>query len=1100
MSDVVNEAHALQAKRERLRALLAQRAAAPRRYPTSFAQERLWFLDRLVPGNPFYNVEAAIPVDAALEPDLLERAVNEIVRRHGALRTSFVDEGAGPVQIVAPELHVPLQRIDLRQLDAADQLAAQQAIRRERARTAFDLERGPLLITDLLQLGPQRWLFLLHMHHIVSDGWSMGVFSRELAALYGAFAAGKPAPLPPLQLQYGDFAVWQRASFSGETLAQQLAYWRGQLQGLLPLDLPTDRARPPLQSHQGAFCTTHIGAPTSQAVQRFCREQGATPFMVLLAAFNALLARYAGREDVAVGTYIANRDREELEPLIGFFLNTLVLRTRVDLEQGFGALVRRVRETALGAYAHQALPFATLVQQIAPERDLSRNPLVQVVFQLQNASGAEAAEGAQALVDYQRGAAIFDIAVTCHEVQGQFHATWEYATDLFDEPTIAQMARHFESLLAAALAEPAQPLHKLPLLDDAELRRVLVDWNAPAVPLDPVPLVEQLDRAAALSPAAPAFVDGDQQLCLGELAARSQGLARVLLARGLQPGGACGVCLPRGLALPVALFAVWRAGAAYLPLDPAYPPERLAYMLADSGAQALIGAADDAVALALARHAGLPLTDPATADVPGVALPPAAAPDAVSHIIYTSGSTGRPKAAPSPHRQVLNRLQWMARIAPFGADEVGCVKTAISFIDSLWELLGAPLQGRPSVLVPAATMMDPAAMIELLARHRVSRLWLVPSYLRALLDAAPELGARLPALRFWVASGEVLPVELQQRFEQAHPQAVLYNLYGTSEVWDATWHDPRASSHQGLSRVPIGRPIDNASCFVLDRWHQPVAPGVVGELHVGGAALGALRNSPRRLHLALPPLPAQDLWACGDLVRWRHDGSLEFVGRSDAELKVRGMRVEPAEIESVLMEHPAVRGAAVLAWPAADGTLRLVAYLEGAGPAGPAGAAGAAVADVPDTALRAFAARRLPAFMLPERYVAVASLPHTGSGKVDRAALRLLGDPLTAPPPPLAPATQGSATEQAVGLIWRELLGRESGLDDNFFAVGGHSLLAAQVATRVQQRLGVRLELRHVFETPTLRAMAAAVDELQRSQSAPVAAIPRAGRRAVGAS
>jgi amino acid adenylation domain-containing protein len=1079
----VSGADSIEGKRELLRTLLARRAAGPRRYPTSFAQERLWFLDRLVPGNPFYNVEAAIPVDAALDPDVLERAVNEIVRRHAALRTTFVDDGSGLVQVVAPELHVPLQRVDMRRLGAAEQQAAQLAIRRERARTAFDLERGPLLITDLLQLDDRRWLFLLNMHHIVSDGWSMGVFSRELTTLYEAFAAGSPSPLPPLQLQYGDFAAWQRASFSGEALAQQLAYWRDQLEGLVPLDLPTDRARPPVQSHRGAFWTTQLSAETSRAVNRFCREQAATPFMVLLAAFDALLARYAGREDVAVGTYIANRDREELEPLIGFFLNTLVLRTRIDLEQGFGTLVRRVKETALGAYAHQALPFATLVQQLAPERDLSRNPLVQVVFQLQNASAADAAGGAHALIDYQRGAAIFDIAVTCYEAQGQFHATWEYATDLYDEPTIAQMARHFDRLLAAALADPAQSLHRLPLMDSAELRRVLVDWNAPAVPIESLPPTEQLDRLAARSPASPAFIDGDRQIAVGELAARSRSLALVLRARGLQPGAACGVCLPRGLALPVALFAVWRAGGAYLPLDPTYPPDRLAYMLADSKAQVLIGAADDPVARTLAQRSGLCLTEPSAIPVHETELPSAPGPGAISHIIYTSGSTGRPKAAPSPHRQVLNRLQWMARTAPFGADEVGCVKTSISFIDSLWELLGAVLQGRPSVVIPPAAMLDPTAMTALLARHGVSRLWLVPSYLRALLDAVPDLGARLPGLRFWVASGEVLPLELQQRFEQAHPRAVLFNLYGTSEVWDATWHDPRSCNLAGLSRIPIGRPIDNASCFVLDRWHQPVPPGVVGELHVGGSALGSLLDSPRRLHLALPPLPDQDAWACGDLVRWRHDGSLEFIGRCDAELKVRGMRVEPAEIESVLMEHSAVRGAAVLAWPGADGALRLVAYIESAG------------APAADADLRAFAAQRLPAFMLPERFVAVGALPHTGSGKVDRAALQLQGDPI-ATQPAVAPAAQGSATEQAIGVIWRELLGRDNGLDDNFFAVGGHSLLAAQVVTRIQQRLGVRLDLRRIFETPTLRAVAAAVDELQRDQTVPVASIPRADRRA----
>ena len=1078
----------IDAKRELLRGLLARRAAEERRFPTSFAQERLWFLDRLVPGNPFYNVEAAIPIDAALQPAVLERAVNEIVRRHGALRTSFRDEGTGPVQVVAPELHVPLQRVDLRALAPTEREQAQLAIRRERARTAFTLETGPLIITDLLQLDERRWLFLLHMHHIVSDGWSMGVFSRELAALYESFLAGRPSPLPPLALQYGDFAAWQRQTFTGDALRNELAYWRRQLADLAPLDLPADRSRPAVQSHRGAFHTVHLDQALTNAVHGFCRSHSVTPFMTLLAAFKALLARYAQAEDIAVGTYIANRDREELEPLIGFFLNTLALRTRVEPTIGFATLVHRVKETALGAYAHQALPFATLVQELAPERDLSRNPLVQVVFQLQNANSAAVTDGAEALIDYQRGAAIFDIAVTCYEAHGAFHATWEYSSDLFDAATIEQMARHYARLLGTALADPAAPLHRLPLMDAAERHRVLVEWNAPRVPYADQPLVAKMQELASAIPGAPAFIDGERVLSYGALASRSGALARQLRAAGVRPGDACGVCLPRGLDLPVALFAVWRVGAAYLPLDPDYPRDRLAYMLQDSGATAVVGTAGDEIAAALAAGAGRPLVDAAaTIATSSDELPPPPGPEAVSHIIYTSGSTGRPKAAPSPHRQILNRLHWLWRSAPFAPGEVGCVKTSTSFIDSLWELLGPLLQGCPSVIVPPAVLLDPEQLSELLARHRVSRLWLVPSYLRLLLDHAGDLGTRLPALRFWVSSGEVLTIELQQRFAQAHPQASLFNLYGTSEVWDATWHDPRGFPLAGLSRVPIGRPIDNVTCVVLDPWHEPVPPGVVGELHVGGDALGAQLDSPRRLRITPPELPAQAVWACVDMVRWRQDGSLEFVGRRDAELKIRGMRVEPAEVESVLMEHDGVRAAALLPWPAVGGTLRLVAYVASINTA------------LPAAELRAFMARRLPAFMLPEQFVFVDALPHTGSGKVDRDALRRRGDPIDVAPTPKVSGPQ-SDSERAVAAIWAELLGRGVGVDDNFFAVGGHSLLAAQVMTRIQQRLGVRIELRLLFEAPTVAALAAAVDAARCGDGPRAEAIPRAERRALRSS
>lgn len=811
--------------------------------------------------------------------------------------------------------------------------------------------------------------------------------------------------------------------------------------------------------------------------------------MTLLAAFKALLARYTGCEDIAVGTYTANRDREELEPLIGFFLNTLVLRTRLDPLQGFGELVHRVREAAVGAYAHQALPFATLVRELAPERDLSSNPLVQVVFHLQNAASFEASRGAHSLVDYQRGAAIFDIAVTCYEVDGEYRATWEYSTDLFDAATIEQMAGHFDRLLAAAMRDPELPMHRLPLMSAEEEQRVIVEWNGRAVQFPNCSPVDLLLQRAAEQPDAVVFRDGRQELTLGALAERSGMLARSLHAAGVRRKAACGVCVARGLDLPVALFAVWRAGAVYVPLDPDYPLERLAYMVQDCGATAIIGSRASPLAATLAERTRLPIIDLSVSghsDSREIqALREYAAQleydsKAVSHIIYTSGSTGRPKAAPSPFIQVMNRLHWMWRIAPFEAGEVGCLKTATSFIDSLWELLGACLQCIPSVVVPQATLVDPERMIDLLAAHRVTRLWLVPSYLRALLDVTPELGVKLPALKFWVASGEVLPIELQRRFMRAHPEASLFNLYGTSEVWDATWHDPTGIGLENYERVPIGRPIDNVRCIVLDRWHELVPPGVVGELHVGGAAMGALIDSPRRRIVTCAGGCPEAVWACGDLVRWRHDGSLEFVGRQDGELKIRGVRVEPTEVEAVLMEHAGVRAAVLLAWPAPSG-LRLVAYVQTLAPG------------VRPDELREFLAERLPSFMRVDQFVFVDTLPHTSSGKIDRQALRQRGDPLEK----LAPSARSpqSDSEREVAAIWAELLGYQPAPDDNFFSAGGHSLLATQVIGRIQQRLGASIELRRLFEQPTIAALAKMVDEALEDNAAGSRPIPRVERR-----
>lgn len=1091
MTEVAHSALSLEEKRALLRRLVAEGRTQARVFPTSFSQQRLWFMDRLVPGSAFYNVEAAIPIRAALNPTVFEHAINEIVARHDALRTTFREEKGEPVQVVAPKLNVPLPVHDLRHLPRSEQQSRQQDLRSARAREPFDLAAGPLIRTELVRLQDTGWLFLLHLHHIIADGWSMGIFSRELTALYQALAQGHASPLAPLTLQYGDYAAWQRKSLAGPPLEQLLRYWTGQLAGLKPLNVPTDRPRPPVQSYRGAFHTTEFDEGLARALAALGRQTTTTLFMTLLTGFKVLLARYAGEEDVAIGTYIANRERAEIEGLIGFFLNTLVLRTRISPSATFRSVLASVRETALGAYAHQALPFERLVEELQPERDLSRNPLVQVIFQLQNASSG-GADGESAMVDYQRGTAIFDLAVTAYESRGRIHAIYEYSTDLFDAATIRQMARHFERLLKAAVEQPDVPVGDLDFLELTERHRILVGWNDTSFryPAE-TGIVDLFRQRVAANPQAAAFIDGKACLTFAALEEQSNRIASRLIALGVSKGAMVGVCLYRSFDLVAAMLAIWKAGAVYVPLDPDYPAKRLAFMMSDCGAKVVISRSDLAMSVNFSGVDVLLLDrDAVILGRDSVAAPDVTVgPDAPSHVIYTSGSTGAPKGAVSAHRQILNRLHWMWRTYPQKPGEVGLVKTAISFIDSLWELLGPLLAGQPSVLAHRDDVLSPEELVALMARHRVSRIWVVPSYLRVLLDCVPDLGAKLPHLKFWVASGEVLPFELAQAFDAALPNATLYNLYGTSEVWDATWYDPKKGSPEAAGRVPIGTPIDNVQVYVLDERKKPVPVGVVGELHVAGD--GVCRDFLNRSNLAaqsiaplgLPETGARLAKSCGDLVRWRSDGELEFVGRKDNELKIRGMRIEPAEVEAVLMQHDQIASAAVLDWVGRDGQARLGAYLV------------ARDERLTIEQLRNLLARTLPSFMIPDAYEYIDRMPMTPSGKIDRDDLKRRGAPMGGLPAE-SPIEARNATEREIAEIWAEFLVERVGVETNFFTAGGHSLLATRILSRVNEKLSIELSLLDFFETPTIAALAAKADRLLAGGGEARLAIPRVARRA----
>jgi amino acid adenylation domain-containing protein len=739
-----------------------------------------------------------------------------------------------------------------------------------------------------------------------------------------------------------------------------------------------------------------------------------------------------------------------------------------------------VREVALGAFAHQDVPFEKLVEELQPQRDLSRNPLCQVVFQHLNVPpvGEQSSDDESPALEIERGATTFDLTLTLWESGGGLRGFIEYNTDLFDAGTIARMAQHYENLLLGIAADPDQRIAELPLLAPQEHERLLKDWNATAqrYPELDLSLTELLARQVARRPEVPAFLCEEQTLSYAALEQRSNRLARYLMRQGVGPGVVVGVCLERSLELAVALWAIWKAGGVYLPLDPAYPAERLAWFCRDAQA---------ALILSDRRWAGKLAGQPAPCvwledERERISRDSAAAPARVAangqlaYLIYTSGSTGPPKGVAVEHRQLLNRLAWMWKLYPFAAGEICCQRTSLNFVDSLWEWLGGLLAGVPALIVSDSTVRDPVALVEALAQHRVTRLWVVPSLLAALLDSEPELGRKLPALRFWVSSGEVLSAALWERFQKAMPEARLYNLYGTSEIWDATWHAGNGPE-PGRATVPIGRPIGNVEVYVLDSRLRPVPGGVPGELYVGGMGLarGYVREPSLTAGCFVPdPYSGRAgarLYRTGDRVRYREDGEVEYLGRQDRQVKIRGYRIELSEIESVLSEHRGVRRAAVVALPDGRGELRLVGYVESHGDS-----AGMATEAEARTTLRRYLEERLPEYMIPAPILLLDALPLTPSGKIDRLALP---HPDTARSEPAAALALETGTEERLAKIWAEILATDSiGNSDNFFELGGHSLLATRLISRARDIFHVELPLRAVFEEPTLGRFAALVD------------------------
>ncbi|HEX6289605.1 MAG TPA: amino acid adenylation domain-containing protein [Herpetosiphonaceae bacterium] len=1045
--------------------------------PLSFAQQRMWLLDQLMPDQLAYIIPTVMRLAGALDVDALAWSLAQVVRRHEVLRTTFaLDPDTGqPTQVIAPDLGLDLPLRDLRATpDRAPDVA------RSLIRQPFDLGRGPLLRATLLRLAEAEHWLVLTLHHSVADGWSLEVLVREVATLYAlrcrglseAAGAGLGPLGTPLPIQYADYAVWQRAWLHGEVGAQQLDYWRRQLAGVPPIELPIDRPRPAVASAHGALHPFHLPATLRADLNHLSQREGATLFMTLLAAWQMLLARYTGQTDIAVGTPIAGRVRPELEGLIGLFVNTLVLRTDLAGAPTFVDLVARVRAVCLDAYTHQDLPFDVVVEHLHPTRDLSRHPLFQVLFVLQNLPTTTIALPDLTVepVRVETGTAKFDLAMLLSETADGLRGEVEYATDLFDAGTIERLVGHYQLLLTQIVADPTQPIMAVPLLDDAERRQLLVDWNRTACPGIAHLRVHQLVEAqAARTPDALAVTDGQRTLTYAAFDRRANQLAHVLRAYGVGPDVCVALALDRSVELAVAVLAVLKAGGAYLPLDPAYPGDRLRFMIADSATPVLV-TQTTLVDRLPATAARIMTMDTLTALDHAPTMPPTVEilDEHLAYVLYTSGSTGMPKAVAMPHRALVNLLAWQRRSTTVAPAATTLQFAALSFDVSFQEMFATWASGGTLRLIAEDERRDLAALLALLATGRVQRVFLPFIALQHLAEVAVQQQALLSGVQEIVTAGEQLQITpaIAQVCRQISAVS-LHNQYGPTETHVVTAHVLDGDPATWPALPPIGRPIANTTIYVLDTRGAPVPIGVAGDVYIGGVPLArGYLHQPSATAERFVPDPFSGtagarLYRTGDRARYLPDGTIDYLGRIDQQVKVRGFRVELGEVETALRRHPAVLDTAVTVREDTPGDRRLCAYVVPRPGQSP---------EAPD--LRLFLQQILPDYMIPRVVMLMEALPLTPSGKVDRRAL----------PPPDAASAMSDASQVAprddwewrLAQLWADLLHLPAvSVHDDFFALGGHSLLAVQVMTGIRQHFGCSLPLATLVQSPTIAQLAA---------------------------
>jgi amino acid adenylation domain-containing protein len=1031
-------------------------------FPVSYAQQRLWFLDQLAPGNSFYNMCGTVRLQGGLDASLLERALNEVMRRHEILRTRFDLLEGEPVQIVDPSLLIGLKRVDLTSLPAAGRLQAAVEIANNEVRQPFDLRRGPLLRASLIDLDRVDQVFVLVMHHIVGDAWSTGVLFGELDALLTAYRQGRSSPLPELGIQYADYAVWQREWLQGEVLERELGYWRQRLADLPVLMLPTSRPRPSVASYAGGYELIRLPVTLSRKLKELSQRESVTLFMTLVGAFQLLLHRYTGQPEVVIGTPIAGRSRAELEPLIGCFVNSLVLRLDLSGAPDFRELLRRVREMTVGAYSHAELPFERLVEEQQPERDLSRNPLFQVMFQLLQSGpggGRGTTAGGEGSLALQRGTTALDLTCNLWEEGEQIVGTLDYSSELFDAAMVARLVRHYETLLESIVAHPAERVWQLQLLTDAERQKLVGEWNATSQPIPELCVHQLVEQQAEWQPAAVAVEYEGGSLCYGELNARANRLARYLRQRGVGRGTLVGLFVERSLEMMVALVGILKAGAAYVPLDPSYPDERIAFLLEDS--QAPLVVTQSHLASHLAGGASQPIyLDQQETEIqaqPDGNLEPWAEPSSLAYVLYTSGSTGKPKGVQIEHRAVVNLLASMQLEPGFSSQDRMLAVTTLCFDIAGLELFLPLLTGGTVIVASRATASDPHRLIQELACSRATVMQATPASWRMLVEAG---WSGQPGLRIW-CGGEALSRRLANDLLARGTE--VWNLYGPTEttIWSAVHRVDK-----GSDAIPLGHPIANTSLYVLDPCLQPVPVGVPGELCIGGA--GVARGYWGRDELTSQRFVANPfaedwtgrIYRTGDAVRFGETGAIEFLGRADHQVKIRGFRVELGEVESALRQCDGITEAVALVRQDQTGDSRLIAYVQ--------------ALDAPSLQiepLRTELKKRLPDYMIPSNFVVISSFPLTANGKINRTALDT-GIEMNTPGrhERLLPR---SPLENTIGSIFAEVLGiQEIGVHDDFFNLGGNSLLVVKAISRLSGAFELNLPVQLFFELRTVAKLA----------------------------
>lgn len=1043
--------------------------APQRTAPLSFAQQRLWLIDQLEPTAWTYNVWVPRRLRGPLQIEVLQRSLDEIVARHDMLRTTFTVLDGQPVQVVGPP-----QPFDLRLEDLSDhplgeaELNATRLVTEE-AHRRFDLAVGPVFRGLIVRLSPEDHVLVLAMHHIVTDAWSEVILLDELSALYNAFARGEESSLPALPVQYGDFAVWQRDRLAGDALGPDLEYWLGRLDDLPELlEVPADRRRPVERSGRGGAIDLEADAELTAGLRRVTREGRATLFMTLLTAFQVLLARQAGKDDIAVGTAMGNRARTEDEGLIGFFANTLVLRTDLSGDPSFREALRRVRETALGAYEHQNLPFEQLVSALGTERSLSHTLLFQHMFVFQNTPDRDLSLDGITTTAFplEHDTAMFDLTLTLSEANEVLTGSLEYTIDLYDPPTARRLVDHLQKILAGAVADPDRPISELDLLGERERAKVLVEWNDTSAPFPSERCIHELfEEQVAARPEALAVTADGHSLTYRELDERASRLAGHLQSLGVGPESRVGICLHRSVEAVVAVLAALKAGGGYVPMDPDHPTARLAFMVEDAALDVVVteGSLADRLDPGRTQVVCLDLDASHIAAAPSLDLSRRPGPNSLAYVIYTSGSTGQPKGVMVEHRAVVARLFGVDYIR-FDQVEVLLHMAPLAFDASTFEIWGPLLHGRRCVIFTHGTFsLDRFAAV--VRDEQVDTLWLTAALFNVVIDHDP---GQLAGIRQLIIGGEALSPPHVARALQVLPQLRLVNGYGPTEATTFSAAYEIGSLDPDASRVPIGRPLANTELYILDANRQPVPIGVAGELYIGGAGLA-------RGYLARPELtserfvghpfsadPDARLYRTGDLTRFGPDGNIEFLGRLDGQVKLRGFRVEPGEVEATLRQHPGVEDAAVVA-PEDAGRRRLVAYVVCT--AGP----------VSSNELRGHLRARLPDYLVPSTFVNLASLPLTRNGKLDRVALPDPGLDTQLTSSYVEPAT---ATERLLAELWIEVLSLERvGVDDSFFISGGDSLSGAVLFAKISRRVGRPVPLTLLFRAPTIREIARAVDE-----------------------